>query len=115
MDLTRYLSLGTRGDDVLAWQQVLGLAGYNVVTDGQFGDETLQATRAFQQSLGVEADGVVGPVTFAAAAARYPEIRAMFEAVPGTWSGRGTFLLWGLMAVGTLFLLSKLGKKPGGR
>ena len=53
---------GSTGPDVVAWQNVLG-----VTADGQFGPATNAATVAWQSAHGLSADGVVGPNTWAAA------------------------------------------------
>jgi peptidoglycan hydrolase-like protein with peptidoglycan-binding domain len=55
------IKLGSSGPDVQAWQNVLGIAA-----DGKFGPQTDAATRAWQRSHGLTADGVVGPQTWAA-------------------------------------------------
>jgi hypothetical protein len=66
---------GSTGPAVVAWQNILlankaGTAGITITTaDGQFGPMTDASTRAMQRKLGVTADGVVGPQTWAAAAA----------------------------------------------
>src|SRR5690554_3856956 len=59
---------GSTGAHVRNWQTVLrgaGLLPANGV-DGIFGPQTENATRAFQRKLKVSADGIVGPVTWAA-------------------------------------------------
>ncbi len=53
---------GSTGPDVVAWQQIIG-----VTADGQFGPQTEAATKAWQQSHGLNPDGIVGPLTWAAA------------------------------------------------
>lgn len=55
-----------QGDDVLLLQQRLLELGYTEVgaPDGVFGKMTETAARRFQQSNGLEADGVVGPKTW---------------------------------------------------
>lgn len=55
------LKKGSRGDDVKTLQKILG-----VVVDGDFGAKTEAAVIAFQKKKGLEADGIVGPVTWAA-------------------------------------------------
>ena len=53
--------LGSRGADVAALQQLLGLAA-----DGIFGPVTLKAVIRFQAQAGLAADGIVGPLTWSA-------------------------------------------------
>lgn len=57
------LRRGSTGADVERLQQRLGTA-----VDGDFGPSTERAVIAFQQSRGLDADGVVGPQTWAALA-----------------------------------------------
>lgn len=65
--MIRNISLGDRGDDVLAVQQGLNLAleglRPRIAEDGAFGQETDSATRFFQQKTGLKVDGIVGPKT----------------------------------------------------
>jgi hypothetical protein len=60
------LRLGSRGDDVRTCQRRLNLKGADLVEDGAFGPKTDGAVRSFQSSNGLAADGVVGPLTWAA-------------------------------------------------
>ena len=74
----RNLKLATprmTGTDVLDWQAFLNSRGAAVDADGSgvFAMATSQATKAFQSATSLDADGVVGPATFAAA------IRAGFQ------------------------------------
>lgn len=72
------LRKGSRGPEVVAWQQVLQAAQYPVMDDGVFGDDTRKATIAWQEEHGLTPDGLVGPVTLAAVrqSERYEMIRA---------------------------------------
>src|SRR5215208_611929 len=45
-------------------QQLLRARGHAVTVDGDFGAQTENAVKAFQQSNGLTADGVVGPLTW---------------------------------------------------
>lgn len=64
------VSRGSRGDAVRAVQeedQFRNLSGdrsKGLTVDGIFGPRTAASVRAFQQALGVRADGVVGPLTW---------------------------------------------------
>ena len=65
--MLRLTSPMLRGDDVRAVQSRLQALGFSPGTvDGVYGDATAAAVRAFQQHLGLEVDGVVGPRTVAA-------------------------------------------------
>jgi predicted chitinase len=65
------LRLGDQGGAVEAWQLVLAEAGhYAGRLDGAFGPVTEAATLAYQRAARLLADGVVGPATRAACAAR---------------------------------------------
>lgn len=54
----RILRIGMKGEDVLDLQVLLG-----VKADGHFGPKTLAAVILFQTKNGIEADGIVGPIT----------------------------------------------------
>jgi N-acetylmuramoyl-L-alanine amidase len=63
----RTLRRGDRGREVVDLQtrlQALGLELGNRGIDGVFGPRTELAVKAFQQSLGLYADGLVGPITW---------------------------------------------------
>ena len=58
------LRRGDRGPAVATWQRQLNQAIHSgLAVDGVFGAATDAATRAFQRSRGIAADGVVGPRT----------------------------------------------------
>jgi hypothetical protein len=64
----RTLRLGSTGPDVTGWQKFLSTQKIKIgVVDGIFGSGTENATRAFQQSQNLTADGAVGPATVQAA------------------------------------------------
>lgn len=83
---------GDRGDGVRALQELLVRAGHPVTVDGIFGPGTERATRDFQASRGLEADGLAGPHTLAA-------LRSIDGPEPAadpfwTWFGRWLAALW---------------------
>jgi len=57
--------MGSKGIAVREVQQLLARAGLAVKVDSDFGPSTRDAVHAFQLSMGIEADGVVGPETMA--------------------------------------------------
>jgi len=57
---------GSRGQAVVAAQELLTHRGYRLTADGIFGSMTATKTQAFQQSHALTADGVVGARTWAA-------------------------------------------------
>lgn len=59
------IRLGSRGDDVRAWQAYLVTRGSIVTVDGDYGPRTESATRIVQAGAGLTADGIVGPRTWA--------------------------------------------------
>lgn len=59
------LRKGARGADVADLQQRLRSWGYDLMPDGIFGEMTRQAVMSFQRSHGLDADGLVGPLTWA--------------------------------------------------
>ena len=67
------LKMGSSGDDVAKLQKRLAAAGFDPgAADGIFGAKTEAALKAFQESMGIDADGIAGPATngkFAEAAA----------------------------------------------
>ena len=71
MPLTRTLRYGCAGEDVVrVKQRLFALGCYDVritqLQSGTFGRDTLKAVFAFQTRAGLTADGVVGPLTYAA-------------------------------------------------
>lgn len=67
--VTRLLKNGKEGDDVKALQEMLIELGYDCGkwgADGDFGDATELAVKAFQKANGLEVDGIVGEKTSAA-------------------------------------------------
>jgi len=60
------LRIGDRGPDVRRLQEQLNAKGASIGVDGDFGEKTQDAVKAFQQQQGLTADGVVGPKTIKA-------------------------------------------------
>ena len=63
---SRMLCRGMLGTDVLALQALLRCRKLETATDGNFGEATDKAVRSFQGSAGLAADGIAGPLTWAA-------------------------------------------------
>lgn len=62
------LKKGSKGQQVLAWQNFLFINGYNPgLLDGKFGVLTEEAVKAFQLSHGLKVDGIIGANTWKAA------------------------------------------------
>ena len=59
------LQKGAQGHDVVDLQNELIDAGYKVLADGDFADNTDEAVRDFQSRHGLDADGIVGARTWA--------------------------------------------------
>ncbi len=57
---------GDGGQDVAQIQTRLNALGYATAADGEFGEATTAAVKAFQKDRGLEADGVVGAATYQA-------------------------------------------------
>lgn len=55
------LQNGSEGDIVMVWQIITGAD-----VDGEFGPNTEYATKLFQSKHGLEVDGIVGPISWAA-------------------------------------------------
>lgn len=109
----KIIKQGMRGEDVQYVQKLLAEAGfYAGPLDGVFGGGTLSAVRAFQQSAGLPADGVVGKETVLfleranSAPSRYSRSMTMtataytaYDDGNGSYTYRGNFLRKGLVAV----------------
>ena len=61
--MTKYLTIGSRGEEVKHWQEYLAQQGFKLPATGYFDPATLAATRKMQRKLGVKADGKVGHQT----------------------------------------------------
>jgi hypothetical protein len=75
LDLDKTYKLGVKGSKVKNIQEWLNFHGVNVSIDNDFGPATETGVRAFQQQKGLEADGKVGPITYAELVA--PMMRAL--------------------------------------
>lgn len=71
INLKKIVKLGSKGPEVQKVQEWLNLHRvitpgwkYIVTVDGEFGDQTDQVIRIFQQNNGLTADGIVGSKTF---------------------------------------------------
>lgn len=60
------LRKGDRGEAVSVLQRALSAAGHPTQDDGDFGPATERAVVSYQESTGLGADGVAGPLTLAA-------------------------------------------------
>lgn len=57
------IKLGSNSKDVKAIQYFLIGRGYKIAADGDFGNKTLVAVKAYQKSKKLKADGVIGKIT----------------------------------------------------
>lgn len=61
----KILRKGDSNDTVKSWQALLNVWGYNCGTpDRIFGAKTEEQTKKFQKDYGLEADGIVGKLTW---------------------------------------------------
>lgn len=70
----RLLGAGLVGDDVRQLQAYLNSAGARLEVDGIYGRRTARAVRQLQRRVGVPADGIVGPTTWARGPALAPAV-----------------------------------------
>jgi hypothetical protein len=56
----------TSGPDVATWQKRMVELGFSLVVDGKYGPKSKAACIQFQNSKGLQADGIVGPKTWEA-------------------------------------------------
>jgi len=61
------LRFGYKGPEVAAWNSALQRLGLLATSGDFFGDLTDKSTRLFQEHAGLVVDGIVGPITLAAA------------------------------------------------
>jgi hypothetical protein len=58
------LAIGSKGDQVRTLQRLLKALGYSISIDGDFGKQTDDAVRRYQNKKGLTQDGVVGAQTW---------------------------------------------------
>lgn len=76
----------TYSDETLQLQKDLNALGYSITIDGLFGSETQGVVMSFQQSAGIEADGIAGPITLSA-------IQATLQGLsPEEWPSEARFI-----------------------
>lgn len=63
----RTIAKGMSGADVTVWQALMRARGYTCPFEDVFGSDTEAATKAFQTKVGLTADGIPGPKSWAAA------------------------------------------------
>ena len=76
------LCRGMRGDAIYDLQTLLTSLGHGTAADGIFGRNTERAVKAFQRAQDLDADGIVGPATYAkleAAMGRTPGLLAFLR------------------------------------
>jgi murein L,D-transpeptidase YcbB/YkuD len=54
----------TQGHGTATWQQQMANRGWALAVDDLYGGESEQVCRQFQSEKGLDADGVVGPLTW---------------------------------------------------
>ncbi len=87
----RSLKKGCRGEDVRMLQEKLLKLGYSCGkwgADGDFGNDTENAMKAFQTAAGLTADGVVGKATEAALDKALNELVVGYRVKKGSWNVR---------------------------
>ena len=62
----KQIGYGSQGSDVTELQKLLNSNGYNLQTDGIFGDKTQAAVKDYQQKNNLDVDGIVGNNTWGA-------------------------------------------------
>ncbi len=90
VDATSLLKKGSSGGDIKTVQQKLKQLGYfNEETTGYFGTVTEKAVIAFQSASGLEADGIIGPMTL-----RTINKATTVDVSRSTSTNRGALLKW---------------------
>jgi hypothetical protein len=62
----------TRGEDVRTWQSKMAERGFTITVDGLYGPQSKGVCQTFQTQQGLQVDGIVGPITWAATFAPMP-------------------------------------------
>lgn len=110
------LRQGSRGNDVLTLQYILNVISEfypnipRIAQDGIFGSGTNQAVVAFQRSMQLNPDGIVGPATWQALYDVFLGIQQNIPApapAPGTGSGSTVYFEYTVRAGDTLWLLAR--------
>src|SRR5688500_7357035 len=65
-EMLKAIKQGETGWRPYALQHALRLTGSGLTVDGDFGPQTLTATKVYQRNRGLVADGIAGPATQAA-------------------------------------------------
>lgn len=81
MEFSRNIRKGTSGDDVMAVKEKLFSLGFystkiTKLTNNTFGSDSVAAAKRFQLKNGLEADGIVGKLTWAALFGENPDVDA---------------------------------------
>lgn len=96
LTVTTTIQKGANGDAVAALQTELAKLGYTITIDGDFGSQTDAILRKFQAQNGLVADGICGPLTWAAIADATP-VQPVTERynvnVPDVDAATATYLL----------------------
>lgn len=95
------IRLGSSGDDVTAWQRIVGASPTSM-----FDQSTFLLTKDWQQNHGLKADGVVGPGTWAAVESTGPKL-PLWESV----RKYGWIVVAGLVGIGTAVGVDELQKR----
>lgn len=85
MDLIKNLKLFSSGEQVAAAKNQLVFLGYlTKATNNRFGTDTLKAVKTFQAANGLQVDGIIGPMTWAALFARGQEnpVESCYDQIP---------------------------------
>lgn len=106
------VSLGHRGEEVKVVQRRVGVA-----VDGRYGEQTRRAVQGLQSAAGLAADGIVGPLTWAALGSAPSASYALQAAAPSSaWRIIGTRShSWRCPVPGATFIDDYGVDRPGGR